>query len=78
MGQASVTVVVVMIAFSVARAVPLIEERSGAGKRRSSCRGDVASAARLAPLIEERSGAGKRHSGCCGDVVLSGPCSTTV
>eukprot|EP00613_Pedinella_sp_CCMP2098_P075311 CAMPEP_0171910928 /NCGR_PEP_ID=MMETSP0993-20121228/9829_1 /TAXON_ID=483369 /ORGANISM="non described non described, Strain CCMP2098" /LENGTH=43 /DNA_ID= /DNA_START= /DNA_END= /DNA_ORIENTATION= len=42
-----------VMSFSVARAVPLIEERSGAGKRRSSCRGDVASAARAAPLIEE-------------------------
>jgi len=40
---------------------PLTEERSGAGKRRSGCRGDVASAVRAALLIEERSGTGKRQ-----------------
>ena len=62
MGQASVAEVVVVMSFSAARAAPLIEEGSGAGKRRSGCRDDIV-------LIEERSGAGKRRSGCRGDVV---------
>jgi len=30
-----------VMSYSVARAAPLIQERSGAGKRRSGCRGDV-------------------------------------
>ena len=38
MGQASVAVGVKAMSFSAARKAPLIEERSGAGKR---CRGDV-------------------------------------
>jgi len=41
MGQANVAVVVVVMSFSAARAAPMIEERSGASKHRSGCRGDV-------------------------------------
>jgi len=32
---------IVVMSSTAARAAPLIEERSGAGKRRSGCRGDV-------------------------------------
>ena len=73
MGQARLAVVVVVMSYSAACAAPLIEKRSGSGKRRSGCRGDVASAARAALLIEERSEGGmcrgntKRRSGCRSD-----------
>jgi hypothetical protein len=38
---AAVSTASVVMSYSAARAAPLIEERSGARKRRSGCRGDV-------------------------------------
>jgi len=40
-GRQSVAVVVVVMSYSTAHAAPLLEERSGAGKRRSGCRSGV-------------------------------------